>query len=325
MHSTDLINKMRNLYLQVFLLKLHSDKIFYEMIHQNNIDLSDKKEILKLSNVYPLSIFTLDNNMIELYESLMFHACHDTSTAITFYNNKLYLEKDKDKLYQSIIISYDNNLSYLKADLVFKNQEDLDTYIINSLNSYETICQLFTYYDSYLNDKILNHVSKLLKIEDRYNRINLLIKLSEKYQTILFNSIFTEADYLSLYTTLQNHMIYSPIRDICFTYLINRYDSLSIWQDLNTFSYSYLTPEEKDAFYNKYHESLFTYNSFHDYVYNCQVFNNYINDQEKDTLIRHASTKTRYHKLKWLMNKINFNDEQLARIKSIICMYEIKH
>ena len=295
----------------------------YRKVYEAKYDNYDKHN-LTMFQEYPLSTFILDDKDKEFYDTLIFYAIkYNTLAAINFYTNNWYInEEDKERLYQAIINNVTFSIQGLKYD-IFKNQEDLETYIMNSFNSYDNIDYVFTKSSQYLNDKIIDYALRLLTLVQKHQKIRFLLHVDKDYQLRVFNTLFTPYDYFSVYSSIIDQDRTNVVREKCFNYLIEHDEFVDREDFLDSHYYSF-TDQEKCLLYRKYHDKLFKYSSYNDYRFKCKVFCDYISDEEKDVLIKHASTKTRYYQLKHLSQIIKFNEQQLARIKSIILMYEMK-
>ena len=313
----------------------NSIKAFYkQLIYKNAININDDIEDIgsnEFQQNHPLNTFILDDDDMKYYESILLNALYNSSTSLHLLTNRFYLnDRDKEKLYQAVILNTNRLLDALcyedKYPKFFHNQEDLDAYIMNSLICNDNIRMLFTVYNHYLNEKIMKLAISLLKLEDEWFQIDVLIRISnEDYQMRLFKEIFTKDNYLLIYNTcLKKNINNLSIRNICFNYIIDNNDSFQTLLDQVPLLYDKINNNEIAIVYHKFHHEIFIYKAFKEYFKNCKLFGKFINQAEKAVLIQHIKTKTRIRYINEAINKITFNDKELSQLNAIKLVHEIK-
>lgn len=87
----------------------------------------------------------------------------------------------------------------------------------------------------------------------------------------------------------------------------------------------FLNIDEKLKIYNKYHEELFSnkkkYTQFYD---RCIIFGKFIGKEERMTLVKRLSTKTRYLDIPHARKNIEFDEEERMKLNSISLFYNLK-
>ena len=261
--------------------------------------------------LWPMLSFTTEQK--KRYDELLQNC--SLKELVYIYENGLV--EEKDWIYNRIIENKDKTLDAI--DMVFKNQDDFNKYIDNSLSP-NTVCDIL---ESHC-DLTEQHIEKIFNIMEEYPKVrldafyNYLVLI--EFKELMFKRFCLTPDVI-LYERIFSHIICytypTGIRSTCFNYLI-QHCAFSFWQqyleDLND--------EELKQVYDKFKKLEMIPTDKNRFYYNCRIFNKFINDEIKwrlvDILIRFDP-----YLIGEFINDIDFNEEQLTKLRSIQCLNEL--
>ena len=83
--------------------------------------------------------------------------------------------------------------------------------------------------------------------------------------------------------------------------------------------------EELNIIYDKYYENLFSNTrKYNDFLDKCILFGKVLRKKERTILIRRLKAPTRLKDISYVIDKINFEEEELKQLKSMQVLYKLK-
>ena len=318
------INQLYKFYKQIILYNYQTQHIWHSLFTAYyselclNESLQNDKYNVYLSQMiqhkhFSWSMLPFNTEQKEQYYNII-NQCNQNDL-VTIYINKLVCDKDLKVIYNKIIENKKQTLDAI--DMEFKAKDDFNKYLENSitLNNLEDILTLN--YD--LTNQQLQKIFNILENEETLrNRIFFNPLINMRFKELLFEKFYSVPDlkaYETIFFCIINYKC--NFRQKCFNYLIQNC-AFSFWKQCLEF----LFDDELEQIYNKFGKLIMipiNFNVFQEY---CRIFRRFINNDIKWQLVNSLIQHNPY-KINDMIELIDFDSQQLFKLKSIQCLNDL--